>query len=116
MLTIDSMRASRVWRDLIGSDEPLVTTSYVLVEVLALAQARLGLAAARTLDADIVPALGVISDEALHRAAMTALITAQRRDLSLVDCVSFESMRRHGATQAFAFDRHFSQQGFALVR
>ena len=54
-------------------------------------------------------------DEGLHRAAMTALLTARRRDFSLVDCVSFETMRRAGAARAFAFERHFRQQGFDLV-
>jgi predicted nucleic acid-binding protein len=109
-------RADRIWRSLLGADEPLVTTNYVLVETFALAQARLGLEAVRALDADVVPVLNVVwVDEALHRAAATALLTAQRRHLSLVDCVSFEAMRRAGAGQAFAFDRHFRQQGFSLV-
>ena len=110
------VRASRVWQDLVGEGEPLVTTSHVLVELFALAQARLGLEATRTLHMDVVPMVQVIwVDEALHRAAMTALLTAQRRDLSLVDCVSFEAMRQAGATKAFAFDRHFRRQGFPTV-
>lgn len=109
-------RASRVWRELVEGDGPRLTTSYVLVETFALAQARLGLDATRTLDADVVPILLVTwVDEALHRAAMTALLTARRRDLSLVDCVSFEAMRRNGVTRAFAFDRHFRQQGFSVI-
>jgi predicted nucleic acid-binding protein len=109
-------RASRTWRELLGSDEPLVTTSYVLVEAFALAQARLGLEATRTLNVDVVPILRVIwVDERLHRAAMTALLTAQRRHLSLVDCVSFEAMRQAGMTRAFAVDRHFRQQGFSTI-
>jgi len=57
------------------------TTNYVLVETLALAQARLGLDAVRALDTDVVPVLQVVwVDDALHRAALTALVTAQRRD------------------------------------
>jgi predicted nucleic acid-binding protein len=109
-------RASRVWSDLVGSDEDLLTTSYVLVETFALVQARLGLGATRLLNDDVVPILRVTwVDEGLHRAAMTALLTAQRRELSLVDCVSFEAMRRLGAERAFAFDRHFRHQGFALI-
>jgi predicted nucleic acid-binding protein len=109
-------RASRVWSDLISREEDLLTTSYVLVETFALAQARLGLSATRLLNDDVVPVLRVTwVDEALHRAAATALLTAQRRDLSLVDCVSFEAMRRAGVERAFAFDRHFRQQGFALI-
>jgi predicted nucleic acid-binding protein len=109
-------RASRAWSDLVGGEEDLVTTSYVLVETFALAQARLGLGATRLLNDDMGPILRVTwVDEGLHRAAMTALLTARRRDLSLVDCVSFEAMRRLGAERAFAFDRHFRQQGFAMI-
>lgn len=109
-------RASRAWSSLVGSEEDLVTTSYVLVETFALAQARLGLSAARLLNDDVVPTLRVTwVDQALHRAAMTALLTAQRRELSLVDCVSFEVMRRLGVDRGFAFDRHFRQQGFTLI-
>ena len=109
-------RASRVWRDLVGGEDTLQTTSYVLVETFALVQARLGLQATRLLHDDVVPVLRVTwIDEELHRAAMTALLTAQRRDLSLVDCVSFAAMRRFGAERAFAFDRHFRQQGFAVI-
>jgi predicted nucleic acid-binding protein len=39
--------------------------------------------------------------------------SARRRDLSLVDCVSFEVMRRNGITRAFAVDRHFQELGFS---
>ena len=109
-------RASRVWRDLVDGEDILLTTSYVLVETFALVQARLGLEATRLLNDDVVPILHVTwVDEELHRAAMTALLIAQRRDLSLVDCVSFEAMRRLGAERAFAFDPHFRRQGFAII-
>jgi predicted nucleic acid-binding protein len=109
-------RAARVWNDLIGRAEDLVTTSFVLVETCALAQERLGLGATQLLNDDVVPVLRVTwVDEGLHRTAMAALLTAHRRDLSLVDCVSFEVMRRLGTERAFAFDRHFRQQGFGLL-
>lgn len=109
-------RAARAWNDLLEGDEPLVTSNYVLVEVAALAQARLGLDAVRALDADVVPALAIVwVDESRHRAAMRAVLTARRRGLSLVDCVSFDTMRQAGSTRVFAFDRHFRQQGFDVI-
>ena len=109
-------RASRTWRELVTGDEPLVTSSHVLVETFALVQTRLGLDAVLALHGDVVPILEIMwVDEALHAAAMTALLTARKRDLSLVDCLSFEVMRRAGIGRAFAFDRHFSQQGFETV-
>jgi len=39
-------------------------------------------------------------------------LTAARRQLSLVDCISFEVMRRRGIKTAFTFDDHFAEQGF----
>ena len=35
-------------------------------------------------------------DEVIHRAAQHALLVSNRRSLSLVDCVSFEILRRYG--------------------
>jgi predicted nucleic acid-binding protein len=54
-------------------------------------------------------------DEPVHRAGETALLTAGLRDLSFVDCVSFDLMQHLGIRRAFAFDKHFAEQGFELV-
>ena len=51
----------------------------------------------------------------LHERAVAALLTAGDRDLSLVDCVSFEVMRRSGLDTAFAFDEGFTKQGFRVT-
>jgi predicted nucleic acid-binding protein len=47
--------------------------------------------------------------------ATGALLLAARLQLSLVDCVSFEIMRREGLRAAFALDDHFAGSGFELV-
>lgn len=108
--------AAQEWRRLLAGDVPLETSSYVLVEVQALVQARLGLEALRVLVRDFVPLLHVVwVDPEVHAAAVSALLTAGRRRLSLVDCTSFEVMRRRGLTRAFTFDRHFAEQGFDVV-
>jgi predicted nucleic acid-binding protein len=44
---------------------------------------------------------------------IVAVIAANRRDLSLVDAVSFDVMRRRGISRAFGFDRQFAEAGFA---
>jgi len=112
----DHSAAAAALRSLLGADEDLVTSNYVLVETFALVQSRLGLAAIRLLQHDLVPVLRVAwIDEEAHRAAVTALLAASRRRLSLVDCSSFETMRRSGITRAFAFDGHFPEQGVELV-
>ncbi|NLT21935.1 MAG: PIN domain-containing protein [Syntrophorhabdus sp.] len=109
-------RAAGVWRELIGSGQALVTTSYVLVESSALIQSRLGLEAARGFCDDLVPVLSVefvTSD--IHRLGTAALLAASKRGLSLVDCVSFETMRELGIRSAFTFDRHFREYGFTAL-
>jgi len=106
-------QAAAVFRTLVEEDEAFVTTSYVLVETTALIQHRFGMSAVRSFQNDVAPLFDVIwvSSE-LHVEGIAALLTAGRRDLSLVDCVSFASMRRHGISHAFHFDHHFREQGF----
>ncbi len=108
-------RAARFLREA-EPQERLLTHSYVLVETTALTHARLGVAAVRALHLDLGPLLDVEwVGEPVHRAAMTALIAAGRRRVSLVDRVSFEVMRAQGVERAFAFDPNFRREGFDLV-
>jgi uncharacterized protein len=44
-----------------------------------------------------------------------AVLTAHRRHLSLVDCVSFAAMHQFGLSAVFAFDNHFAEQGFTIL-
>lgn len=100
----------------IDTGDPLYTSNYVLVETFALVQRRLGLDASRDLAASFVPLLNTLwVDETIHETALSALLSAGRSSLSLVDCTSFEIMRRHGLTQALALDRDFRQQGFQVA-
>lgn len=108
--------ARPVWQRLIEEEGDLITTNYVMVELLAIAQHRLGIEAIRVIQEDMVP-LFVMEwiDAPVHHAAVTALLTAGRKKLSLVDCVSFEVMRRRGLKHVFAVDRHFKEQGFEVI-
>jgi len=108
--------AGRIWKDLIERREELVCSNYILIECFALLQRRLGLEAARVFQTDVVGVLQIRwVDEPLHAAGISALLTAGRRQLSLVDCVSFELMRRMGLTRAFAFDQDFVDQDFTCL-
>ena len=109
-------KARKAWPALIKADNILVTTNYVLIESFALLQHRLGLDAIRGFQEDLVPLINIeFINAELHRAAISVLLAASRRDLSLVDCASFELMRSLGIKAAFAFDPHFREQGFALI-
>jgi predicted nucleic acid-binding protein len=99
----------------LASSEALLTHNYVVVEAVALVRGRLGAAAARTLLADLLAPVEVVwVDRAVHEAAVAAFLAARGR-VSLVDCASFEVMRREGIDTAFAFDRDFARHGFRTI-
>ncbi|MGH9308481.1 MAG: type II toxin-antitoxin system VapC family toxin [Vicinamibacterales bacterium] len=109
-------RAARTFATLRTNRAPLVTTSFVLVETYALIGRRFGLAAVLDFRADFAPLIDVVwVDETLHNGGLDLLIERPKRTLSLVDAVSFVMMRERQMNEAFAFDPHFEQEGFALV-
>lgn len=108
-------KAASVFPELIR-ENVLITNNYVLVETAALIQFRLGMAAVRLFATDVLPVLTVewVTGRQ-HYAAWEALLTASRRKLSFVDCVSFQTMRDCGLRTAFCFDAHFREQGFETL-
>ena len=109
-------RAKRAWTELLKVVRTLVTSNYILVETFALLQNRLGIEATRAFHDDILPLINIeFVASGTHRSGVAALLSASRRDLSLVDCVSFEVMRTSGINTVFAFDKHFKEQGFAIL-
>jgi predicted nucleic acid-binding protein len=109
-------KSKPIWLGLLKDRETLVCTNYILVETFALIQNRLGLVAARAFQEDVIPFLTIEWIEAgQHQAAVSSLLTSGRLQLSLVDCASFETMRRLGITTVFAFDQHFKEQGFTCI-
>ena len=105
--------AVAVWSALAEAETGLVTSNDVILETVAVAQNRLGLDAVRAFVRDVLPTIETLYiDEELQQASLGALLAAGRRQLSLVDCSSFEIMRRHRIDRAFAYDAHFDEQGF----
>ena len=108
--------AVSAWTNLLNGDERFFTSNYVLVESFALTQSRLGMDAVRLLQEDILPVISVhFVDREVHRSGISAMLSAGRRNLSFVDCVSFEIMRTLGIKTAFTFDPHFKEQGFTAI-
>lgn len=98
------------------ADAVLITHQYVLVETTALLQRRLGMASVRRFTDDLLPLAEVVwIDAGLHAQAREALLAANRRDISLVDRMSFIVMRTLGIGQAFTFDANFAAEGFDVL-
>lgn len=108
--------AKRLWEQLVTQGDRLVCNNYVLVEILALLQHRFGMNAVRLFHTNVLPIL-VVSwiDEEVHRRAISAMLAADRRPLSLVDCSCFETMHAMSIMRAFTFDPHFGDYGFSTL-
>jgi predicted nucleic acid-binding protein len=107
--------ALRRFEAILEAGAPLLTHNYVLLESIALVQHRLGAAAALKLAHEATAFVVEWVDEPTHRDAVAALARRDRRQVSLVDAVSFLVMRRRGVRKAFAIDPHFSEEGFEIV-
>ena len=115
--TEDGHRAvMSAFETLLENGRTLHTTSYVLVETVALLQHRIGLEPVRDLEEHLVPLFSVEWIAApVHQRATQRLLRANRRGLSLVDCVSLEVMAARGLRDALALDRHFAEAGHRLL-
>jgi hypothetical protein len=78
----DAVRAA--FADIVGAGRPLWTTSFVIVETLAILQHRIGLNAARDFDDVVVPVLRIQwVDERLYRLGVDRLWREDRRRSAL---------------------------------
>jgi predicted nucleic acid-binding protein len=108
--------ARRTWETLLDGTHALLSHNYILVETSAVLSRRIGIEAVRVFEADVRPVLRLVwVTPEIHEAAVAAHLAARRRSLSLVDCVSFEVMRRTGIRSAFAFDPHFREFGYETL-
>jgi predicted nucleic acid-binding protein len=98
----------------ISEKSDLITTSYVLIETLALLQNRGGHAVAAQFSDSVREGnwLTILwITEHLHQKGCTLFKTG-KKDVSFVDCVSFAAMRQQGIERFFGFDEHFEHAGF----
>ena len=109
-------QAKGQWELLVENKDTLFSNNYVILESISLIQRRFGMEWIGTLHAEVLSLIDIAwVDENQHQAALTTFLTANRRQLSLVDCSSFESMRRLGIEKVFTFDEHFQEQGFQVI-
>jgi len=108
--------AVATWEGMIKRGDLLATNNYMLVECFALVQNRLGIKFARVLHANLVPFLQIDwVEEPQHFNSVQEVVGSNRRQLSLVDCSGFETMRRLEIKKVFTFDSHFRERGFEII-
>jgi uncharacterized protein len=95
----------------------IVTTNYILTELVALFHRPLRIPRPRAISyIDTIksaPYVEIVHIDPTTDADSWALLKArQDKDWSLVDCSSFVIMQRRGITEALTTDRHFEQAGF----
>ena len=110
-------KAKQLWAIFLDNNVSFKTTNYIVIETLALIQSRLGFEAARLYSRDILGLIDVLwVDEPRHNLGFELWLSLGQKKLSLVDCVSFITMRRYGLENVFGFDRHFNEKGFKILK
>lgn len=108
--------AKNEWTRIIDTNATMISNNYVMVETIALLQRRFGTEAVRLFTSDVQPLINLAwVDEKIHESALIVVKTINQRNLSLVDCTSFEIMRQLGIEHVFTYDPHFSDQGFKVI-
>jgi len=109
-------KAKKLWAFLLDKNVSFKTTNYIIIETLALIQSRLGFEAAHLYSSDIIGLIDILwVNEPRHSLAFELWLSLGRKKLSLVDCVSFITMRYYSMENVFGFDRHFDEQGFIML-
>lgn len=98
----------------------LVTTNYILTELVALLTNPVRLPRPKVIDfissLKSSPHVEIVHVDAhLDSQAWDLLVERPDKEWSLVDCASFVVMRQAGITEALTTDRHFEQAGFVRL-
>jgi predicted nucleic acid-binding protein len=108
--------ATEQWRAILESQETLLCNNYVVLETISLIQRRFGMRHIELLNLEFLFLLDLHwIDEEEHQSATREFLETNRRNLSLVDCSSFSTMRQLGIQTVFTFDPHFREQGFHAI-
>jgi len=112
--------AASIYRRARQQGRKVITTNYVIVELVALLSTPLRVpkpAAIAFIDGlKSSPYVEIVHvDAKLDEAAWQLLKSRQDKEWSLVDCASFVVMQQRGIFEAFTSDHHFEQAGFICL-
>lgn len=114
--SVDHREAHAILRRLVARRTKLLTSNFVVAEPHALVLNRLGRHTAHGFlewvdQSNLVVVRVTAADE---RRACVIIDAYDDKDFTLTDATSFAVMERFGMVEAFTFDRHFRQYGFAV--
>ena len=109
--------AANIYRTSRQRGRQVITTNYVIVELVTLMTSPLRLPRSATVafieSLKTSPWVEIIHiDRQLDEQAWQLLRNRQDKEWSLTDCASFVMMEQRGITEALTSDHHFEQAGF----
>jgi predicted nucleic acid-binding protein len=112
--------AARIYRQSRQQKRTIVTTSYILAELVALLTSPLRISRKRIVSfidgLRSSPFVKIVHiNERMDNDAWQLLRSRQDKEWSLVDCASFVVMGQRGMTEALTTDNHFEQAGFVRL-
>lgn len=113
-------QADRCFRQAVGQQRSVVTTNYVISELVALLDSPLRIPRPRIFEVvdaiKTVPYVQIVHiDEATDTAAWELCKSRPDKAWSLVDCTSFVLMQQLSIQETLTTDRHFEQAGFVRL-
>jgi uncharacterized protein len=113
-------QAAALYRQARQQGSRLVTTNYILTELVALLTSPVRVPRANVIEfisgLKSSPYVNIIHvDAQLDSQAWDLLVERPDKEWSLVDCASFVVMRQAGIVEALTTDHHFEQAGFVRL-
>jgi predicted nucleic acid-binding protein len=110
--------ANQHWQQLKKSPSSLITTSFILDEVVTHLNSRDFHASAVQIGDELLTSIlfGFVEvDTLILRTGWQYFKQHRDKRYSLTDCISFVVMQELGIRTALTFDRHFAQAGFVMA-
>lgn len=111
-------RALTYWSEFPQHATPIVTTSYILDEVVTFFNARHHHSKAVEIGSYLLSSTSIQFihvDEPLFLEGWKRFQRYHDKRYSLTDCISFTIMEQQQISKALAFDKHFVQAGFTII-
>lgn len=111
-------KASQLWNELLKNLPEMVTTTYVIDEIVTFFNSRNRHAKAveignRLMSSQSVQLIHV--DKGLFDKGWQYFQQHDDKTYSMTDCISFIVMKEQGIEAALSFDKHFTQAGFEVL-